>query len=109
MRPRVRECSLAHADSRDDKHRDLATDGQLADRDRLVGEGHLYISSSVADPDPDHDRGVGGRHSAVVAVVDGVGRPNELDRPVRGGHMYPGADDCPLGRVHRRGVGHLDD
>ena len=25
------------------------------------------------------------------------------------GHMYPGADDCPLGRIHRHDVGRLDD
>ena len=43
VRPRVRDGSLAHVDSCDDKHRDLATNGQLTDRDRLVGEGHLYI------------------------------------------------------------------
>ena len=43
VRPRVRDGSLVHVDSRDDKHRDLATDGKLANRDRLVGEGHLYI------------------------------------------------------------------
>ena len=98
-----------HADSRDDKHRDPAFDGQLADLDRLVEEGHLYIYSSLADPDPGHDRGVDDCHHAVAAVADGVGRLNELDRPVHVGHIYHGADDYPIGRVHRRGVGHLDD
>ena len=107
MRPRVRECSLAHADSRDDKRRDLATDGQLADRDRLVGE-----VTSIS-------RVVSLILTLITIVVSMViiarswrrrmGCPNELDRPVRGGHMYPGADDCPLGRVHRCGLGRLDD
>ena len=41
VRPRVHEGSLAHADSRDGKHRDPAADGQLADLDRLIEEGHL--------------------------------------------------------------------
>ena len=109
MRPRVCEGSLAHADSRDDKHHELAADGQLANLDRLVEEGHLFIYSSLANPDRGCDRGVDDRHNAVVAMADGVGRPHELSRPVRDGHMYHGADDYPLGRLHRRGMGCLDD
>ena len=42
-RPRVRAGSLAHVDNRDDKHCHPAANGQLADRDHLIGEGHLYI------------------------------------------------------------------
>ena len=41
--PRVSDGSLAHANNHDDKHRDPAADGQLADQDRLAGEGHLYL------------------------------------------------------------------
>ena len=41
VHPRVRNNSLAHTDSRDDKHRNPAANGQLADRDHLNGEGHL--------------------------------------------------------------------
>ena len=109
MRPRVREGSLAHTYSRDGKHHDPAADSQLADLDRLVEKGHLCIYRSLADPNPGHDRAVDDCHNAVVAVADGVGRPDELYRPVHSDHMYPRANDCPLSRVHRHGVGRLDD
>ena len=103
-RPQVHDGSLAHEDNRDDKHRYPAAGGQLTDEDRLVGEGHLYLLSSLADPDPSRDH-----HNTVMAAANGVGHANELSRQVRGDHKHPGADDCPLGRDHHRGVGHLND
>ena len=45
----------------------------------------------------------------VVAAADGVYHPNELDSLVYGDHKHPRANDGPLGRDHRRDVGHLDD
>ena len=57
----------------------------------------------------DRYRVVNDHHNAVMAVADGVGHPNELDRPIRGCQMYLGADNCPLDRGHRRGVGGLND
>ena len=108
MRPRVRDGSLAYAYSRDDKHRDPMADSQLANRDRLVKEGHLYIKSNLSDPDPGRYRGVDDHHNTVVVVPDGVGRPHELNRPVRSSHLYPGADDRPLSCVYHHGMARLD-
>ena len=45
----------------------------------------------------------------MVAEANEVDDLNEMGRPVCGDYKHPGANDCPLGRDHRRDVGCLDD